>query len=120
MYLSAEIPKYEFVHGSNSFLFDSVEYECGTQVSQYTVMTNGLDSAVNGKIPPKITLKGRFLKSDFDGIKSYINENSGNIIESFTIDGKEYNSMVLLKGNAVLESSSLIGKTTLIFWEADN
>ena len=110
--------KYHFVHGSFKFLFDSMSVDGGTQVSKYPVMTNGLSYAINGKVPYLLTLKGRFMRDDFDAIMEYINDNSGSVISGFNVDSIKFTSMVLTKGSAVLGKESFMGEITLVFEKA--
>lgn len=117
---TGEIPQYEYIQGGKRLFFDSIEYECATQVSQYTVMANGLHSAVNGTVPEKITLRGRFLKDDFNDIAAYFYNNSGKILTNCVINGALYNQMVLIKGSAKLGSSEYIGEMVMVLQEVKN
>lgn len=117
MIYTGDTPKYEYTHGSVILLFDSMEFEGGTQLSKYTVMKNGLDVAVNGANPPQIILKGRFLRDDFQSVRDYIKDISGTVIANFTINDELFSSMALVKGTVVMDDSPLIGKMIFVFQE---
>lgn len=108
------MPQHTYIHKDNSFKFNSLEYECGTKVSSYEILSNGLSSAVNGKLPFKFILKGRFLRDDFKTLEKYINENSGKLLDKISINGASYSSMVLLNANINLSSNGNIGEMTFI------
>ena len=114
MYRTSVMPKYVYTHDAFTCAFDSFEYECGTKISEYEILTNNLSYAVNGDILPKITLKGRFLSDDYLELEDYISENTGNIIQTISINGKEYYKMVLLKATAFLPAAGNIGEMTFI------
>lgn len=106
---------YKYVHGDVSLNFDAAEFHGSTRTSQYPVLTNEIDSAVIGSDPSTLTLKGRFLPSDFDAVRMYISDNTGKVIQSFTLNGVKYSDMVLLKGSAVMDISHVLGDMVLIF-----
>lgn len=110
--------RYQYIHGSMKILFDSMSYDGGTQVSKYAIMTNGLNTAINGKNPPQLILKGRFLRDDFSSICEYIKNNTGNVISSFTVDSDRFISMILTKAEANLGKDCVLGEITFIFQEA--
>lgn len=114
-----EIPQYEFTYGGKRLFFSSVEYESATQVSQYTVMTNGLDTAINGRVPVKITLKGKFLKDDFNSVTSFFYNNSGKVLSNCVINYRLYNKMVLLKGSAKLGGAEYTGDIVMVLQEVN-
>lgn len=114
-----EIPQYEFSCGGKRLFFSSIEYESATQVSQYTVMTNGLDTAINGRVPEKITLKGKFLKDDFNDLIAYFYNNSGKVMTNCAINYRLYNKMVLLKGSAKLGGAEYTGDMVMVLQEVN-
>ena len=114
-----EILRYQYVQDNNLFLFDSMNFESGTKVSLYPVMTNGLHSAMNGETPYQFTLKGRFLREDFASIQLYIRKNAGTVISHFTINGQMFNNMILIKAEAGVECNNFFGEMTFVFQSAE-
>lgn len=110
-----EILRYIYVHNGNTFLFDSMSFECGTKVSIYPVMTNKLHSAMNGKTPHQITLRGNFLREDFSDIQSYIKEYAGTIISSFTVDTQMFKNMILVNAEAKIGCNDFFGEMVFVF-----
>lgn len=107
-------PKYTYKHGDVSFIFDSFTYESGTKVSDYEILTNGLSSAINGALPTKITLKGKFLADDYAELENYIFSNVGEVISQISINDRVYSRMTLLSATVSLPESSHIGDMTFI------
>lgn len=120
MAIATDIPKYEYHSGNRHLIFDSIEYEVGTKISDYEVLTNGLHSAINGRIPRKITLKGKFLRDDFDDISNYFYSKTGSIIYDCTIHDRLYSALVLIDAKAVLGEAEHTGDMTMVLREVLN
>lgn len=110
----SKMPKYVFAYNGTTFNFDSIEYESGTKVSDYEILTNGLSSAVNGVVPLKITLKGRFLADEYEDLEGFFLNHVGEVLSLITINDKQYSRVVLLKVDAYLPPESNIGEMTFI------
>lgn len=107
--------KYTYIHGSTVLNFEHIEFKRGTKVSEYPVIGERIDMAIEGSTPKQLTLKGRFLVKDFSRINSYIKSNTGQIIPSFSLNGTSYSNMILIDGRTELDSSKVFGDMVFIF-----
>lgn len=107
--------KYTLAFEGVTLFIDSAEFNCGTQISKYTVLDKRIDVAIEGATPKKLTIKGRFLPSDFSKINSCITSNTGQVIPHLILNNYTYVGMILIEGKAEINASEVFGNMVLVF-----
>ncbi len=113
----SENKRIEFVYKKIRLFFENIAFESSAMVSDIAVMTENVDTAVNGAYPFKIRLKGHFFKDDIIDIANQFQKLSGSIIANAVIDGVLYNKLVLLKAVSESDSLSPLGTVEIEFME---
>ncbi len=100
---------YVYIHDGCKLHFDKIEVKCGTKVSEFPVIGNHIDVAIEGAKPTMFILTGRFFISDFEYLSAYISNKVGYHMRSLSINGKNYYNMILLDAQISVDSSKLFG-----------
>ena len=75
---------YVYIHDGCKLHFDKIEVKCGTKVSEFPVIGNHIDVAIEGAKPTMFILTGRFFISDFEYLRAYISNKIGYHMRSGT------------------------------------
>lgn len=100
---------YVYIHDGCKLHFDKIDVKCATKVSEFPVIGNRIDVAIEAAKPKMFTLTGRFFISDFAYLSAYISNNAGYHMRSLSINGKTYHNMILLDAQTSVDSSKLFG-----------
>lgn len=106
---STNKPSFVFLHNGVNLTFDKMQFSCSARISKYPVIGGHIDTTLEGVEPKTIILSGRFLIRDFTRINAYITNNTGSILIGLKINGRTYNDMRLVDGQATVDSSQLYG-----------
>lgn len=100
--------------GGSSFFMNSAVFTAETDISEISLINGEADRTIAGKQPCIITLEGKILPCDKDFFKELIASLSGNVLSSVTIDGTEYQNMVMTKGICTFSQNSFVGKCVIV------
>lgn len=109
----------EFNYKKIRLFFESLVFESSAMVSDIALMTENVDTAVNGAYPFKIRLKGRFFKDDIADIASSFQKISGSVLQNVVIDNTLYNKLVLTKAVSEEDGISPLGTVEIELIEVD-
>lgn len=109
---------YVYLHNGVKLHFDKMQAEYSAKVSEFPVMGRHIDLAVEGARPKTITLTGRFFPDDFHYISSYISNNIGYVLQGLKINNTTYSNMILLDGQATVDTSNLYGNMVFMLIDA--